>query len=216
MFIYVYSETLTNVRSEGQQDDTQDNTQDGIQDDIQDDVQDENQQNSHDDTQESIEEKTPTTNDINQQHPHQSRHTPKTKKRKIDSTLDILNKREAQRSVLYEKLLKRNSPPPPPKISALKKFFDSMADIVEGFPARDQADIRLKVCQIVTETEKKLATPQFHYGENSVPSYRLGSAAAQAQYVSTPALYEDSNSTPQTQSVETTMSSAEESNFTWL
>ncbi|GBP87820.1 hypothetical protein EVAR_103717_1 [Eumeta japonica] len=38
----------------------------------------------------------------------------------------------------------------------IRKFFDSMADTVECFPPNLQAEVRLKVCQLVTEAELRL------------------------------------------------------------
>ncbi|KAL4710801.1 hypothetical protein ACJJTC_009350 [Scirpophaga incertulas] len=40
--------------------------------------------------------------------------------------------------------------------SATKMFFDSMGKVVETFPSREQAIIRAKVCQLVSDTEIKL------------------------------------------------------------
>ncbi|KAL1516110.1 hypothetical protein ABEB36_000033 [Hypothenemus hampei] len=122
--------------------------------------------------------------------------TPKPRKKKNDLTINLLNKREAQRSLVYEKILRSN----PPVISGIRKFFDSMADIVEKFPPYEQANIRLKVCQLVTESEIKLNQSSTQYIPTPLTSDEESSSHTyeSRQYVSTP------------------MPSSNDSNFSWL
>ncbi|XP_050679112.1 transcription factor Adf-1-like isoform X6 [Leptidea sinapis] len=69
----------------------------------------------------------------------------------LEPIAKILAKRDAQRSILFEKMLS--------KVNEIKtptqKFFESMADVVDKFPPNLQAEVRLKVCQVVTEIELK-------------------------------------------------------------
>uniref|UniRef100_A0A6P7FF07 Transcription factor Adf-1-like n=1 Tax=Diabrotica virgifera virgifera TaxID=50390 RepID=A0A6P7FF07_DIAVI len=83
--------------------------------------------------------------------------TPNPKRSRHNSTLELLNKRQDERSLVYKRILENHGSSQP---SAIRKFLDSMADIVETFPPRDQADIRLKVCQLVTEREIQLSMLQ--------------------------------------------------------
>lgn len=81
------------------------------------------------------------------------------KKRKPSKLQETLDKRESQRLNLLEALVNNTQKQPqvqPP--SATKKFFESMAEVVETFPPREQAIIRAKVCQLITDVEIKLST----------------------------------------------------------
>lgn len=86
-------------------------------------------------------------------HPSRSK---KRKQRKLQETLD---KRESQRLNLLKTVVNNTQKQPqvqPP--SATKKFFESMAEVVETFPPREQAIIRAKVCQLITDVEIELSS----------------------------------------------------------
>ncbi|XP_056640632.1 uncharacterized protein LOC130447692 isoform X2 [Diorhabda sublineata] len=81
------------------------------------------------------------------------------KKRKPSKLQETIDKRESQRLNLLEALVhntQKQSQVRPQ--SAIKKFFESMADVVENFPPREQAIIRAKVCQLISDTEIKLSS----------------------------------------------------------
>ncbi|CAH0720199.1 unnamed protein product, partial [Brenthis ino] len=74
-----------------------------------------------------------------------------TKRNSLQPITRVMARRHAQRSTFYEKRINKV-----PKIKTpMQKFFESMADIVDKLPPQLQAEVRLKVCQIVTETELK-------------------------------------------------------------
>ncbi|CAH2009797.1 unnamed protein product [Acanthoscelides obtectus] len=191
------------------QDDTQNNGQEVTQDEIQEDI-----QHSFDDTHKNMQENTQRQmqkKDNAEQHRPKNIQTPKPKKSRHDSTLELVNKREDERSLVYKKKLEKHSPLQP---SAIRKFFDSMADVVETFQLRDQADIRLKICQLVTEREIQL-TQQTPYVAAPVSSDNSSAMTVSTHYVATPMTSDESN-TPQTLYVSTPMPSTDDSNFTWL
>lgn len=180
------SETITSVESESQPiqspmpDDKEDDTEDDTQDDIQNDTQQHlllDDDNTQEDTQIPM-QKTDSREQFSQK-----MKTPRTKKRKANATLDLLSERETQRSLVYKKLLKKSSPTIP-KQTPIKKFFDSMADIVETFPPHVQAAVRLKVCELVTETEIKQL--QAAHVAPSMSTNSSISTTAQPQYVVAP------------------------------
>ncbi|CAH0584136.1 unnamed protein product [Chrysodeixis includens] len=83
------------------------------------------------------------------------------KKRNVSQMQETVDKQESQRLNLLETLVhntttqsQSHSQPQ----SAIKKFFESMAEVVESFPPREQAIIRAKVCRLVSDTEIKLST----------------------------------------------------------
>ncbi|CAG4994838.1 unnamed protein product [Parnassius apollo] len=90
------------------------------------------------------------------------------KKRKPIKLQEKLDKREIQRLNLLEALVNntKNQSQVQPQ-SAIKKFFESMAEVVETFPPREQAAIRAKVCQLVSDTEIRLSSPVTPMPEDS-------------------------------------------------
>ncbi|CAH2107704.1 unnamed protein product [Euphydryas editha] len=74
-----------------------------------------------------------------------------TKRNLSEPLMKMLVKRDAQWSALYEKIINK----PLEHKTPMQKFFDSMADIADKLPPHLQAEIRLKVCQIVTDIEIK-------------------------------------------------------------
>lgn len=74
-----------------------------------------------------------------------------TKRNSLELITKMMEKRYAQRSTFYDKILNKA----PDVKTPVHKFFESMADIVDKLPPRLQAEVRLKVCEIVTEIELK-------------------------------------------------------------
>ncbi|CAH1995327.1 unnamed protein product [Acanthoscelides obtectus] len=90
------------------QDDMQNNGQEVTQDEIQEDI-----QHSFDDTHKNMQENTQRQmqkKDNAEQHRPKNIQTPKHKKSRHDSTLELLNKREDERSLVYKKILEKHSP----------------------------------------------------------------------------------------------------------
>lgn len=86
-------------------------------------------------------------------------HPSRSKKRKQSKLQETLDKRESQRLNLLKTVVNNTQKQPqvqPP--SATKKFFESMAEVVETFPPREQAIIRAKVCQLITDVEIELSS----------------------------------------------------------
>lgn len=90
-----------------------------------------------------------------------SQASPIPKRRKTSKLQQTLDKREGERLKLLETLVNNSTTNNQPQVkpqSAIKKFFESMAEVVETFPPREQANIRMKVCQLVSDTEIKLTS----------------------------------------------------------
>lgn len=109
--------------------------------------------------------------------------SPVEKKRKREASLvEVLQKNQEDSSLLYETLL------PAPEKNPIKKFFDSMGDIVSQFPPYLAAETRLKVCQVVTEMEMKMLSLSSLPLDTQTPSHSAVS------YTSIPMTSDDSNS----------------------
>lgn len=83
------------------------------------------------------------------------------KKRNVNQLQDTIEKQESQRLNLLETLVHNTTTQSQNHVqpqSAIKKFFESMAEVVESFPPREQAIIRAKVCRLVSDTEIKLSS----------------------------------------------------------
>lgn len=72
-------------------------------------------------------------------------------KRKMDSIIDELKKDREERNLILQQLVTKATSPAGQ--SPIHNFFASMADIVSNFPPDKIAEVRMRVCSLVSEVE---------------------------------------------------------------
>ena len=83
-------------------------------------------------------------------------------KRKIDSIIEELKKDREERNVILQQLVIKATSPAGQ--SPIHNFFSSMADIVCHFPPDKIAEVRLKVCSLISEMELSVLKDKSQFG----------------------------------------------------